>query len=305
MLRHFTSVYTITAVFIILSTEGGCKNKNMATEAQKTERKPIAGKDQKPVSGYAPVNGINMYYEIHGQGKPLVLIHGGGSTIQTSFGYILPLLAEHYQVIALELQAHGHTSDRDSPESFEQDADDVAALLSFLNINKADLLGFSNGGNTAMQVSIRHPQLVRKLVIASAFYKRDGLIKGFFEGMAQAKPGDMPAYLQKAFLRINNDTNRLQNMFEKDRNRMLQFKDWRDEDLAAIKVPALLIFGDHDVATREHGVEMSRKIPRAELLILPGNHGSYMAEAATEVTDDAVPALTVAVISAFLNRQEP
>jgi pimeloyl-ACP methyl ester carboxylesterase len=295
------SFFTINAVFIILSASGGCKNKNMATE--KTDRAPITVNDKKPVSGYAPVNGINMYYEIHGQGNPLVLIHGGGSTIQTTFGYILPLLAEHYQVIALELQAHGHTSDRDSPESFEQDADDVAALLSYLHIKRADLFGFSNGGNTAMQVSIRHPQLVHKLVIASAFYKRDGLVKGFFEGMAQAKLSDMPAYLQKAFLRINQDTNRLQTMFEKDRNRMLQFKDWRDEDLAAITAPALLVFGDHDVATREHAVDMSQKISGSELLILPGSHGSYMGEAGTEVNDSTIPALTLAVISAFLNRQ--
>jgi pimeloyl-ACP methyl ester carboxylesterase len=303
MLQPFTSVFITTTVLIIFSAAGGCKNKNMATEAQKTDSASTTVRDKKPVTGYAPVNGIHMYYEIHGQGNPLVLIHGGGSTIQTTFGYILPLLAEHYKVIALELQAHGHTSDRESPESFEQDADDVAALLSYLHINQADIFGFSNGGNTAMQVSIRHPQLVRKLVIASAFYKRSGLAKGFFEGMAHVKLSDMPAYLQKDFLRINNDTNRLQTMFEKDRNRMLQFKDWREEDLASIKAPALLIFGDHDVATREHAVDMSQKIPGAELLILPGGHGSYMGEAAVEVSDSTVPALTVAVISAFLNRQ--
>jgi len=106
-------------------------------------------------SAHAPVNGIQMYYEIHGAGQPLVLIHGGGSTIYTSFGRILPLLAKKYQVIAMELQAHGHTSDRDAPESFAQDADDVAALLHQLNISEADILGFSNGGQTAMQLAMR------------------------------------------------------------------------------------------------------------------------------------------------------
>ncbi|HET6766857.1 MAG TPA: alpha/beta hydrolase, partial [Chitinophagaceae bacterium] len=124
-------------------------------------------------SGYAPVNGLKMYYEIHGEGTPLVLIHGGGSTIQTSFSRILPLLARHYKLIAVELQAHGHTSDRDNAESFEQDADDVAGLLEYLKINKAHFLGFSNGGNTAMQIAIRHSQLVNKLVVISSFYKRD------------------------------------------------------------------------------------------------------------------------------------
>src|SRR3982751_4239069 len=100
---------------------------------------------------YADVNGIKMYYEIHGEGKPLVLIHGGGSTIRSNWGNIMPLFAKQYKVIAVELQAHGHTGDRDAPETFAQDADDVAALLNQLNISKASILGFSNGGSTTMQ----------------------------------------------------------------------------------------------------------------------------------------------------------
>ena len=134
------------------------------------------------------------------KGKPLVLIHGGGSTIQTSFGYILPFLAEQFKVIAVELQAHGHTNDRNTPESFEQDADDIAGLLHYLNITNAFFFGFSNGGNTAMQMAIRHPELVNKLIITSAFYKRDGMIKGFSEGMENANLGNMPNYLKEAFL---------------------------------------------------------------------------------------------------------
>ncbi|HET9432662.1 MAG TPA: alpha/beta hydrolase, partial [Chitinophagaceae bacterium] len=153
-------------------------------------------------SAYASVNGLNMYYEIHGEGTPLVLIHGGGSTIQTSFSKILPLLARHYKVIAVELQAHGHTGDRDSAESFEQDADDVAGLLGHLKINKARFLGFSNGGNTAMQIAIRHPALVNKLVVISSFYKRDGMIPGFFEGMEKATLENMPGLLKTYYLQI-------------------------------------------------------------------------------------------------------
>src|ERR1700761_8634804 len=99
-------------------------------------------------SGYAPVNGLHMYYQIHGEGKmPLVLIHGGGSTIETSFERLLPLFAKNNKVIALELQAHGRTGDRDAPESFNQDADDVAGLLKYLDIAKANIVGFSNGGS--------------------------------------------------------------------------------------------------------------------------------------------------------------
>src|SRR3954462_2198218 len=122
-------------------------------------------------AGYAPVNGLKMYYEIHGSGKPLVLIHGGGSTIKSTFSTILPELSKTHQVIAVELQAHGHTLDIDRPMTFEQDADDVAALLKQLNIPKADIMGFSNGGTTALQVAIRHPEVVNKLILASACYK--------------------------------------------------------------------------------------------------------------------------------------
>ena len=127
---------------------------------------------------YSSVNGIKMYYEIHGAGTPLVLIHGGGSTINTSFGRILPLLAKTHKVIAVELQAHGHTSDRNAPESFEQDANDIATLLKQLNIDRADIFGFSNGGHDCIELGIRHPECVRRLIIASAFYKRDGAPAG-------------------------------------------------------------------------------------------------------------------------------
>src|SRR5690242_20456530 len=109
-------------------------------------------------SGYAPTGSLQLYYEIHGEGKtPLLLIHGGGSTIGTSFSKLLPLLKKNRQVIAVEMQAHGHTEDIDRDLTFEQDADDIAALLQHLQIQKADILGFSNGGSTTLQVAVRHP----------------------------------------------------------------------------------------------------------------------------------------------------
>jgi pimeloyl-ACP methyl ester carboxylesterase len=253
-----------------------------------------------PKIGYAQVNGINMYYEIHGQGNPLVLIHGGGSTIQSNFAIILPMLAKEFMVVAVELQAHGHTSDRSAPESFEQDADDVAALVRFLDLDKASFLGFSNGGSTAMQVGIRHPGIVNKLVIVAGAYKREGLFPGFFEMMATATLESMPAHLQKAFLDINNDPAKLQNMFEKDRNRMQQFKDWPEESLASIKAPSLVIAGDRDVITTEHTVEISRKIPGASLMILPGTHGACIGEG--EQKGNKIIELTIEVITGFLNQ---
>ena len=262
----------------------------------------IENKKVDKVSGYAPVNGIKMYYEIHGEGTPFVLIHGGGSTIQTSFGKILPLFVQHYKVIAVELQAHGHTSDRDSPESFEQDADDVATLLQFLKINKAHILGFSNGGNTAMQIAIRHPELVNKLVPVSSFYKREGMMPGFWDGMQQASLENMPALLKTYYLQINNDQKGLQNMFNKDRDRMLHFNDWSDDALRSIKAPTLLINADHDVATNEHAVKMSQLIPNSHLMILPGTHGSFIGEVCTAEEGSKMPEATASMIREFLDK---
>ena len=117
-------------------------------------------------SGFALVNGLDIYYEIHGrdEGQPLVFIHGGGSTINTSFGNFIPLLQHKYKIIAVEMQAHGHTKDRDTPETFKQDADDIAALLKHLKISKADVFGFSNGASTTLQFAIRHLQMTFKHV---------------------------------------------------------------------------------------------------------------------------------------------
>jgi pimeloyl-ACP methyl ester carboxylesterase len=269
---------------------------------KKSENKSAEKMNNTIQSGYAPVNGLEMYYEIHGQGKPLVLIHGGGSTIETTFGNILPILARHHRVIAVELQAHGRTKDRDTPETFDQDADDVAALLAYLKIDKADFFGFSNGGNTTMKIGMRHPQLANKLIIASAFYTRDGMIKGFFEGMEHANLGSMPGYLKEAFLKVTPDTARLQAMFERDKTRMLQFKDWQDEDLVSIKAASLVIAGDRDVVTNEHTAKMASKIPLGRLLIVPGDHGSYIREASASKQETKIPELVLAAIEEFLNR---
>jgi pimeloyl-ACP methyl ester carboxylesterase len=251
---------------------------------------------------YADVNGMKMYFEIHGEGKPLVLIHGGGSTIYTTFGRILPLLAKHYKIIAVELQAHGHTSDRNAPESFEQDADDVAALLKQLNINKACIFGFSNGGSTTMQIAIRHAEIVDKIIVASGAFRRDAFIQGFFEGMQNATIKNMPQGLQDAFLKINPDTMALLNMFNRDKARMIAFKDWKESDLQSIKQPALIMNADKDVILSEHALKMSQLIPNATLVILPGLHGEYLGEIETTIPNSKLPELTVDLIEEFLDK---
>jgi pimeloyl-ACP methyl ester carboxylesterase len=263
--------------------------------AQSTVKAP-----HEPAGHYATVNGLNMYYETHGSGRPLVLLHGGGSTIESTFGRILPDLARTRQVIAVELQAHGHTKDIDRPLSFEQDADDVAALLKHLHIDRADFMGFSNGGTTCLQIAIRHPKLVNKLVLASATYKRDGMQPGFFDGFKGATLEMMPPPLREAYLKANPDPKGLRAMFDRDVARMVAFKDISDTQIKGIQAPALVLNGDADVVRTEHALELSRTLPHAKLAILPGGHGDYIGEICSADKNSRIPALVTAVIEAFL-----
>jgi len=232
----------------------------------------------------APIRGIEMYYEIHGPaqggkvGVPLVLLHGGGSTLDASFGHALPFFARDRQVIAIEEQGHGRTSDRDAPFRFDTSADDVDALLAHLGVERADLLGFSNGASVALQVAIRHPARVRKLVFASSFTKRDGARPELWGFLAKADFATMPQPLKDEFLRVNPDPAKLRNMHDKDLARMRSFEDVPDEALRALRAPTLVLLGDRDVTRLEHAIEITRLIPDARLLVVPGGHGDYWGE---------------------------
>ena len=270
----------------------GCTNRNAETNMENVTKPPI--------TGYAPVNGLKMYYEVHGQGNPLVLIHGGGSTIGTTFGRILPTLAKTHKVIAVEMQAHGHTADINRALSFQQDADDVAALLKYLQINKADIFGFSNGASTTLELAIRHPELVNKIIVASTMYKKEGAQPWFWDMMKQATFEQMPQPYKDAYLKINPDTNALYTMYKRDVARMQSFQDISEEDIKAIKAPALIINGDNDVARPEHAVEMFRKMQHAKLAIFPGGHGDYIGELTTvKPGQNEFPAIPI--IEQFLN----
>jgi pimeloyl-ACP methyl ester carboxylesterase len=244
-----------------------------------------------------------MYYEVHGPGggMPLVLLHGGGSTIDSTFGRILPLLAQHRRVIALEEQGHGRTTDRDAPVRFESSADDVAALLRFLKVNRADFFGFSNGASVGLQVAIRHPALVHKLVFASSMTRRDGAQPQFWEFMQQARFSNMPQSLKDAFLRVNPDEQQLRIMHDKDADRMRNFRDVPDEQLRSVRAPTLIMLGDLDVVRVEHAIVLSRLIPDARLLILPAAHGDYLEEVVTVRSDCRYPELSAVLIEEFLD----
>ena len=251
-------------------------------------------------SGYANVNGLKMYYEIHGTGAPLVLIHGGGSTLQTTFGRVIPIFARTRKVIAVEMQAHGHTADIDRPLSFTQDADDIAALLKHLKIEKADIFGFSNGASTTLEFAIRHPEMTNKIIVGSTFYKKSGAPAWFWDMMNTATFEGMPQLYKDAFLKINPDSSALYRMYERDVTRMQSFPSITDDQMRSIKAPALIITGDKDVVSPEHAVEMQHILANSRLAILPGGHGDYIGELTTP-QDKTYIAGIAAMINKFLS----
>jgi pimeloyl-ACP methyl ester carboxylesterase len=250
---------------------------------------------------YANVNGLRMYYEDHGQGRPLVLIHGGGSTVQTSFGAVIPRLARAHRVIAVEEQAHGHTADLDRPLSFEQMADDTAALLEQLHVRDADVLGFSNGGMTALQLAVRHPTLVHRLVICSGFYAHAGFIPALREAFEQPPNADqMPKALRDAYLAASPHPD-LKAFVAKTVAMMRTFADLPEDQLRAIEAPTLVMLGDQDVILPEHAVKLAKLVKHGQLAILPGaQHGAYLGVAEAQPRSPRLLDLGVAMISGFL-----
>lgn len=256
---------------------------------------------QPTISNTTPINGIQIYYEIYGKGSPLIMLHGGGSTIQSSFERIIPLLAKTHHIIAVESQAHGRTSDRNSTSSFTQDAEDIAQLMDHLKIKKTDILGFSNGATTALQLAIHHPEIVNKLVLGSPLAKRNGVADGFWEFMKNASLENMPSQLKEAFLKVNPSEEGLKNMHDRDAARMVNFKDISDHDLQSIVAPALIILAEQDVILTEHGIKLNKLIPNSQLAILPGVHGAYFGEITTIGPDFKEEDLPVPLIEWFLN----
>lgn len=253
--------------------------------------------DTKSARGsYASVNDLEMYYEIHGTGRPLVLLHGGLTTIDTSFGKALPSLAQTWQVIAVEQQAHGHTADIDRPLSFEQMADDTAALLRHIGVKQADFFGYSDGGNVALGIAIRHPDLVHKLAIAGTNYNNDGLYPEILEFLRHANAEDMPAVLRGAYTRVAPKPEDWPTLVAKVARLGVDFQGWRPEDIRSIKAPALVMIGDADIVRPEHAVELFRLLPHAQLAVLPGtDHGMRLDH----------PEWLLSMLAAFLDAPMP
>lgn len=248
---------------------------------------------------------IPLYRRWHGDPDsphpPLLLIHGGGSTIETNWELLLPLVQHSRSVLAVELQGHGRTPSGDRPASFEGSADDVAAVLAELGLGPVDVLGFSNGGQVALQLAARHPGAVRRVIAASAPVHRDGMADGFWDGLAAGAFDDLPAPYRDADLAVSRDPGHARRMFELDRELMLGFRDFPDELLASIHAPVLVVGADRDVVRTEHFVELARLLRDARLLIVPGGHGDYLGERLAAGGDPAALRRTLPHLLAFLD----
>jgi pimeloyl-ACP methyl ester carboxylesterase len=245
---------------------------------------PTANPARRPgaTSGYVPVNGLDMYYEIHGYGSPLALFHGAMGTIDSCFAKLLPALAATRQVVAVELQGHGHTADVDRPLSYQHMAADAAALLEALGIETADLVGYSMGGAVALELAMRHPRLVRRVVFADGTsYRRDGLYPEILEEPESAADDLTGSVWHRAYVRAAPDPGRSPVLVAKSRDLDRTFAGWPDGDIQALTAPVLLIIGDSDIVRPEHTMKMFRLLgggvigdlaglPASQLAVLPG-----------------------------------
>ena len=266
-----------------------------------------------PKTGYAPANGLETYYEIHGSGGvPLVVLHGAYMTVE-AMGPVVPGLAESRQVIGVELQGHGHTADVDRPFSYEQMADDTAALLRHLGIAQADLFGFSMGGGAALQFAIRHPELLRKLVVVSASYASDGMHPELLEMIPTLSPEVFAGSpIEEAYLRTAPNPDDFPTLVAKLKRLDMEPFAWPPEAIRAIAAPTLYIVGDSDAIRLEHAVELFRLLgggvmgvlvgpPESQLTVLPGT--THYVPPGSGVLDRAD--LLLAIIVPFLDAPAP
>lgn len=248
-------------------------------------------------NGYAPVNGLKMYYEIHGDGRPLVLLHGSFMSIDLNFAQLIPELAKNHKIIAVEMQGHGRTADINRPYSYSALASDIDGLLNHLKIDSADVLGYSLGGTVAFQLAINHPKRVSRLVIVSSVFK----FNGWIQTARDLFPTIKPEFFENTPLKTEYDRLAPDKSHWKDWvNKMIASEaipfDLGAENIKAIKSPVLIISGDNDGVDLDHIAEMYRLcggavfgdiagVPKSRLAILPGmTHVTLMMETAKLVS---------------------
>jgi pimeloyl-ACP methyl ester carboxylesterase len=250
------------------------------------------------VQDFASVNGLKMYYEMHGSGRPLLLLHGGLHTIGLTFGPVLPALATTRRVIAVEMQGHGRTADIDREPALEHLAGDIAALLDHLGLDRADVFGFSLGGLVALQLATARPERVDRLVLAATHYRPDGYHDEILDPDKHATSTRMPTEadfreMYDAYVSVAPDPAAFQALEGRFSAMVGALPGWPADALRKITAPVLLIVGDHDFVRLDHAIEMHDLIPDSRLTVLPGTtHAGLMRR------DD----LIVPMVESFLSR---
>ena len=251
-------------------------------EAVAAPNNTATSQNAKPAeSGYASVNGLKLYYEVYGKGKPVVLLHGSFMNIALNWASIIPLLAKDRKVIAAEMQGHGRTRDTTRDISYEGMADDVSGLLKHLHVDSADVIGYSMGGGIAFQVAVRHPEQVRRLVVLSGAYAHDGWwpdVEASFATINAAAFKGSP--IQEQYERLGNDPAHFPEFVRKVIGIDLKPYDW-SKDVKTIQAPIFIALGDADGIRYEHALELFRAkgggkmgdihgLPKSRLVVLPG-----------------------------------
>jgi pimeloyl-ACP methyl ester carboxylesterase len=241
----------------------------------------IVSAQQKPTTGYAPVNGLKMYYEVHGSGDPVVLLHGSFMTITNNWAGWIGELSKTRKVIAIEMQGHGRTADIKRDFGYESLADDVAALLDHLKIPSADLIGYSMGGGVAMQCAIRHPEKVRKVVSISAGFRQDGLVKEGLDAFPKLTPEAFKgSTIEIEYKKLSPTPDKFADLVNHLKATALRPYDFGADKLKGTKAPMFFIHGDADGVRLDHIAEMyrlkggeihgdMRPHPESRLAILP------------------------------------
>ncbi|MDA2804082.1 alpha/beta fold hydrolase [Nocardiopsis suaedae] len=234
--------------------------------------------------GRITANGVDMYYEVHGQGEPLVLLHGALVGIGSCFGALLPELARDRRVIAVEMQAHGRTPDVDRPLRVEHLAEDVAALVEGLGLGEADVLGYSLGGAVAFQLALTRPELVRRLVLVSVSFRAEGMYPEVAAGIGELTPQDLEGTpFHEEYVAVAPDPGGWAGLVErvKEMDAPGNAPEWTPEQVSSLAAPTLLVVGDSDIVRPEHAAAMFRLLgggvpgdltglPAARLAVLPG-----------------------------------
>jgi pimeloyl-ACP methyl ester carboxylesterase len=294
----------LSVVIVVVSIAFGlisCQPQQKENQETSTASKDTAASQNiKPAeSGYADLNGLKMYYEVYGAGKPIVLLHGSYMNIPMNWSHIIPLMAKDRKVIVTELQGHGRTRDISRELSYESMADDVSGLLKHLKIDSADILGYSMGGGVAWQFAVRHAEQLRRLVVLSGTYKHDGwwpdveaMFSTFNADMFKGTP------IQKQYDSLGNDPAHFAQFVKKVISIDLKPYDW-SKQVKSIKAPVFMAIGDADGIRYEHALELFRAkgggkmgdingLPQSRLAILPGTTHIGMIQR----TDWLIPMIT-------------